>query len=153
MDTPSMHPVLLQDLESAGVAKVDGREVAFTIESRWCALGEDRLGYPGIVRLMECVRELHWRLDVTSRCPGMDTITKSLDVEFSQPVVAGSEVTGEYVLGKVGGRSYVLEIVLRDSATAEQLARGRMVSVFYDEASRQTVEPPALLVAALQTTG
>ena len=153
MDTHSMLPIFLRDLESAGVAKVDGRKVTLTIEQRWCAPGESRLGYPGIVRLMECVRELHWRLDVTSRWPGMDTITKSLEVEFSRPLGAGSEVAGEYVLGEVDGRSYVLEIVLRDSATAEQLARGRMVSVFYDEARRQTVEPPAPLVAALQATG
>jgi len=146
-----MHPVFLQVLESAGVARVDGRQVTFTVESRWCAPGENRLGYPGIVRLMECVRELHWRLDVTSRYPEMDTITKSLDVEFSQPVVAGSEVTGEYAFGEAEGRSYVLDIMLRDSATAEQLARGRMVSVFYDEALGQTVEPPARLIAALQT--
>ncbi|MGN6258130.1 MAG: acyl-CoA thioesterase [Solirubrobacterales bacterium] len=147
-----MYPVFLQDLESAAAAKVEGRRVRFGVEPRWCAPGESRLGYPGILRLMECVRELHWRLDVIPRCPEMDTITKTLEAEFLQPVEAGSEVTGEYALTEVRGRSYVLEIVLRDSVTAEPLARGRMVSVFYDEGRRQAVEPPTALVAALRAS-
>lgn len=145
-----MHPVFLRDLESRGVATAEGRRLTFSVDSRWCAPAENRLGYPGIVRLMECVRELHWRLDVISRFPKIDSITKTFDVDFLQPVMAGSEVTGEYVVSEAGGRSYVLEIVLSDRAGTEQLARGRMVSVFYDEALGRTVEPPATLLAALQ---
>jgi acyl-CoA thioesterase FadM len=146
-----MHPVFLRDLEAAGVAAADRRRVRFAIEPRWCALGENRLGYPGLLRLMECVRELHWRLDVLPRYPELDSITKALQVEFLRPVTGGSEVTGEYEISQVDGRSYVLEIALRDGAEGEQLARGRLTSVFYDEALGRSVEPPASLVTALRS--
>ncbi len=150
MDTPSMLPIFLRDLESAGAAKAVGDQVAFVIEAQWCATGEDRVGYCGVVRLMECVREHHWRRDVSPLYPEVDTITKSLNVEFLEPLIAGFEVTGAYAVVDVGTRSYVLEIVLRDEAASHELARGRLVSVFYDGVRHQSVEPPTPLATALR---
>jgi acyl-CoA thioesterase FadM len=150
MDTPSMLPVFLRELELAGAARAADGEVAFPIDRRWCAPGEDRLGYCGVVRLMECVRELHWRHDVSPRYPHLDTISRSLDLELVRPLIAGSEVRGTYTVVDVGSRSYTLEILLRDGSAAEELARGSLVSVFYDGGRHRTVEPPVELAAALR---
>jgi acyl-CoA thioesterase FadM len=146
----TMSPVRLRDLVSAGFAEVEGREVSFTIQQQWCAAGERRLGYPGIVRLVECVRENHFQSDIATDYPGIDTITKSLDFEFEHPLIAGSKVTGEYAVSEIGARSYKLEVTLREVVTAMRLARGRMISVFYEEANLKSIAPPASLIAALQ---
>jgi acyl-CoA thioesterase FadM len=145
-----MLPIFLRELEAAGAAKAVGSQVIFVIKAHWCAPGEDRLGYCGVVRLMECVRELHWRKDVSLAYPEVDTITKSLDLEFLEPLAVEAEVTGAYAVADVGSRSYVLEIVLRDGVTSHELARGRLVSVFYDGVRHRAVEPPPPLAAALR---
>jgi acyl-CoA thioesterase FadM len=151
MDTPSMLPIFLDELEQAGAARAANGEVAFSIDPHWCAPGEDRLGYCGVVRLMECVRELHWRHDVSPRFPHLDTISRSLAVEFTKPLIAGSEVKGSYVVVDIGSRSYTLEMHLRDAAAME-LARGTLVSVFYDGDRHRTVSPPPELITALRVT-
>jgi acyl-CoA thioesterase FadM len=152
---PVMLPIALADLEQAGVARVDQRGVVFEVDPRWCVAGEGRLGFAGIVRLVECVRELHWRQDIAKDFPLIDSITQSLTVEFRRPVAAAATIRGDYRIKDVRSRSYSLLIALRNCVGFEELAVCRLASVFYDSGAQSTVRPPRELadeLAALQAT-
>jgi acyl-CoA thioesterase FadM len=110
--------------------------------------GEGRIGHPGLVRLVECVRELHWARDVLSAAANVDSVTRSSRFEYLGPVVPGTQVTGRYRVTGCGSRSYRLEVVL--SAGAADLVRAELVNVFYDAALGRSTSPPGPVLAALR---
>jgi hypothetical protein len=60
----SLIPLTLADMERLSLAAVDDGRLRFTVPADWPVNGETRIGYVTILRLVESVRELHWRLDV-----------------------------------------------------------------------------------------
>jgi hypothetical protein len=54
----------LAEMEHAGYAQAEGAKLWVRVPTHWPAEGEKRIGYVGILRLVESVRELHWRRDV-----------------------------------------------------------------------------------------
>lgn len=148
-----MQPVLLRDLEATGVAVDRNDHVEFQIEPAWCVAGEDRVGFAGIVRLIECVREWHWRRDVAavSADVTLDSITKALEVEFISPVRPGRVVRGECAVVAAGEKSYTVEVKLCEEPSGDLLAVGRLVSVFYDDGAGASVTPPERVAARLRS--
>ncbi len=147
-----MRPPALEDLERQGIAVVVPGGVVFHVPEDWPAEGEDRIGYVSILRLVECVREEHWRRTVLPEAgdPPVDSITKSLSAEFFAPVCPGTPVLGRSRVTRGGARSYELtvDLVVRD--TGEPLMRAVLVGVFYDaDAGRSTV-PPEAVAASLR---
>jgi acyl-CoA thioesterase FadM len=140
-------PTSLADLESRGLATAIDAELRLRIRAEWVVVGEDRLGYATIARLVECVREVHWRRDVIPAAAGasVDTITKRLELDFHAPLLVGSEIVGAYRVTSVRERSYRLAVSMTASSTGALLAEGLLVNVFYDPKTRSAIAcPPAL---------
>jgi len=151
----SMGPTLLAELEGDGLARVAGDRVVFAIDRGWTAPGEQRIGYPGILRLVECVRELHWARDVVPPAAGrpIDSITRSLTADFLAPLEGGDELTGRYRIEWCRERSYALEVLLSSTTSAVDLVRASLVSVFYDPVGRTSTSPPTPVLMALRASG
>ncbi len=146
-------PLSLEDLDLRGWAHTEADQVVFAISGAWAAPGERRIGYVGIMRLVECVRELHWARDVVTAAEGapVDCITRSLTADFLAPVVIGTRVIGRYRVQLCSRRSYGLEVTLSSGGQRSELVRASMVDVFYDPVHERCVAPPASVAALLRT--
>jgi acyl-CoA thioesterase FadM len=140
----TLRPTELGELErSCAVRVADGR-IRVIVERDWIVLGEDRLGYAGIVQLLECVRELHWRRDIVSFSDGdqVDTITRSLSIDFLKPLIAGADVVGSYRMSWLRRRSYGLRLLLESHDEGATLVAAAMTCVFYDSAIHRSIDCP-----------
>jgi acyl-CoA thioesterase FadM len=83
-----MRPARLREYLAAKVVMIDEKgALSFVARLQWCEPGEDRLGYTQLVRLVECVRELHWRrLMVPDH---YDSVVGRARFEFVRPVQVG----------------------------------------------------------------
>jgi acyl-CoA thioesterase FadM len=145
-------PTRLADMEACGAVQTVGSELRIRIDPEWALPGEDRIGYTTIVRLVECLRELHWTRDVIPVIGGaaVDTITRRLELDFQGPVLVGSDVVGTYGVATVRNRSYVVTVLLEDRSRRTALVNGSLVSVFYDATAHAPVECPPPVRAALE---
>lgn len=139
-------------LERKEFAFVDGDQVIFTIASQWAVPGERRIGYVGILRLVECVRELHWRRDVLPPAAGrpVDCITRSVTAEFLAPVETEARLVGRYRVEWCRDRSYGLQVLLSTLPSGKELVRVGLVCVFYDPVGSSSASPPASVRTALR---
>jgi acyl-CoA thioesterase FadM len=136
-------------LESSCLASGHHDLVCFTISASWATPGEARIGYVSIMRLVESIRELHWQRDVLSATTlPIDSITRSLSVDFLAPVEPRAAVMGRYRVDWCRRRSYGLEVSL-DSPAGVPLVRARLVSVFYDPVAGRSTRPSASVTEAL----
>jgi len=117
------------------------------IHASWIVDGEDRVGYAALTQLIECVRELHWRRDVLAveDASNVDSVTRTITLDFPHPVLAGAEIIGRYGVRWVRHRSYGLDVSLSDASTGLVLASAAIVNVFYDADARRSVVCPALV--------
>jgi acyl-CoA thioesterase FadM len=122
-----------------------------TIQPGWAAEGEDRVGYATIARLVECVRELHWRLDVlpVTRGDTLDTITRRIEVDFWSPLLVGADVVGRYGVESIRPRSYQLTVSIASDSTGEPLMGAILTNVFYDPLLRSAIPCPPGVKRAL----
>src|SRR6266536_3490333 len=120
-----MAPITLEDLERTGLARVEADRLVFMIAQEWAATGERRIGYVGILRLVECVREFHWRNDVLPAAveERVDSITRSISADFLSPVEVSDQIVGRYRIRWCRRRSYQLEVVLSSQTTVRDLVR------------------------------
>lgn len=148
-----MMPTALHEFERAGLAEITGERIVFNILPTWASQTEKRIGYVGVLRLVECVRELHWRRDVLplSGSDLIDSITRSLDADFRAPIEVGMRVTGRYSISWCRARSYGLSVGLSCEQEDRDLARVDLVNVFFDPNTNCSTFPPDRLAAALRT--
>jgi acyl-CoA thioesterase FadM len=148
----SMPPVTLDDLEREGLARAEDDRVAFKVMQDWAAPGEQRIGYAGILRLVECVREFHWARDVLPAAGRrqIDSVARSLTADFLTPVAVGDHLVGRYRITWCRRRSYGLEVLLATTDGVD-LVLVSLASVFYDPVGRSSVTPPAPVLAALRS--
>ncbi|HTP17297.1 MAG TPA: hypothetical protein VMK13_15860 [Streptosporangiaceae bacterium] len=141
----------LAALERGGCALARGPRLHVRVPADWPADGEKRIGYVSILRLIESVRELHWRRDVGPHADParVDSITRALTADFVGPVLGGTQVVGDYALTWVKSRSYGLRVTIAD-AGGHDLARVDLASVFVDPGTLRPVVPDPQLPAALR---
>jgi acyl-CoA thioesterase FadM len=132
----------LADLERSGCAQAEGPKLRVRIPTDWPAEGEKRIGYVSILRLIESVRELHWRRDIRPYADpaSVDSITRTLTADFVGPVLADAQILCDYSLTWVKFRSYGLRVTLADEG-GDDLARVELANVFIDPG---TLRPIAL---------
>jgi acyl-CoA thioesterase FadM len=139
----TLEPTLLASLVRSGAVTRSGRGLFCVIQQDWCAPGESRIGYSTIIRLAECIREIHWELDVKPTSdPALDSITRSLNAQFIRPISVGATISGNYRVTEVRPRSYQLEATLIMLRSREILATVNLDCVFWD-AEHQTVSTPS----------
>jgi len=150
MDTTT----LAQLLEEDGVTcKPDGLIVK--IHSSWVVIGEDRLSYTTLVRLIECCREHHWSLDILSTHDlgklTLDSITRSIAGEFISPIPIGSLISITYKITEVREKGYALHFEVRDVTDQTVRAWFDIVSIFYDPTTNEPITPPPAILQNLKS--
>jgi acyl-CoA thioesterase FadM len=146
-----MRPLDLIDMEQAGYAQAEGPRLLVRIPTDWPADGEKRIGYVGILRLVECTRELHWRRDVApyADLDWLDSITKSVTADFARPVMADTQIACEYVVTWLRPRSYGLRVsIVNDEGGT--LSQVDLVSVWVDPGMLRPVAPNERVTEALR---
>jgi acyl-CoA thioesterase FadM len=137
-------------MEQAGYAQAEGPRLLVRVPTDWPADGEKRIGYVSILRLVECVRELHWRRDVAPQADmaRLDSITKSVTADFAGPIMADAQVGCEYAVTWLRPRSYGLRVSIaaEDGCT---LAQVDLASVWVDPGSLQPVVPDQRVTEAM----
>ncbi len=130
-------------MESGSVSSTH-QGLSITVNSGWIVEGEDRLSYTTLIRLVECCRELHWNSDVLLYAEGLnvDSITKLINGNFLQPILAGSTILITYDVTAVRRKSYELRFEVRNRANHALCAVLSIVSVFYNPTEHQTSTPP-----------
>jgi len=141
-------------LDVLAAAGAEDDDLTFEILPACAAAGEHRIGYASIMRLVECVREMHWRRDVLPAAAGrpVDSITRTLSADFSAPMEINDRVAGRYRVAWCRRRSYGLEVSFSSRATGACLARIDLVNVFYDPVRRRSTTPPDAVLEALRAT-
>ena len=141
----------LADMERSGCARAEGPRLRVRVPTDWPAEGEKRIGYVSILRLIESVRELHWRRDVGPHADParVDSITRSLTADFVGPVLADTQIVCDYALTWVRSRSYGLRVTLADEQ-GDDLARVELANVFVDPGTLRPVAPHPDLTATLR---
>lgn len=141
----------LADLERSGCAQAEGPKLRVRVPTDWPAEGEKRIGYVSILRLIESVRELHWRRDVGPYVDParVDSITRSLTADFVGPVLADTQIVCDYALTWVRSRSYGLRVTLADEG-GDDLARAELANVFVDPGTLRPIAPHPDLAATLR---
>jgi acyl-CoA thioesterase FadM len=147
-----MSVVSLADLERSGCAQTEGPRLRVRVPTDWPAEGEKRIGYVSILRLIESVRELHWRLDVKAHADParVDSITRTLTADFVGPVIADTQIVCDYDLTWVRSRSYGLRVTLSDEG-GNELATVELTNVFVDPGTLRPIAPDPVLTAMLRT--
>lgn len=146
-----LEPTLLASLEASGTVVRVGRTLVCEVERAWCAPGETRIGYSTIIRLVECVREIHWEEDVKPICAhSIDCITRSLTANFVLPITAGMKIRGQYYITEVRRRSYEIQVTLTPAKSRNALAISRLVCVFWDGQQSCIVVPPVEVIERLR---
>lgn len=115
-----------------------------TIHSSWVVPGEDRLSYATLVRLIECCREHHWKMDVLPKAKDtqVDSICKSIEAKFLSAIPIGSLISITYRVTGVRQKGYSLRFEVRDTKSQTLRAEVNLVSVFYDSVASKPVAPP-----------
>jgi acyl-CoA thioesterase FadM len=147
-----MRPVWLRDLEAREIAYCDGNRVYFCIDRDWCAPEEDRLGFAGLARLVECVRQFHWHRDVEPSAGEhtVDSITRSLEMSFLHPIHCDEVVYGEYTVIDARRCSYKLSVSISDKESDELLALCQLDFAFYGASENACVAPPVAVIKGLR---
>jgi acyl-CoA thioesterase FadM len=141
----------LADLERSGCAQAEGPTLRVQVPTDWPAEGEKRIGYVSILRLVESVRELHWRRDLKAYADParVDSITRTLTADFVGPVMADTQIVCDYDLIWVRSRSYGLRVTLADGR-GNDLARVELANVFIDPGTLRPIAPTPDLTAMLR---
>jgi acyl-CoA thioesterase FadM len=141
----------LADLEHSGCARAEGPRLWVRVPGDWPAEGENRIGYVSILRLIEAVRELHWRRDVSPHVDParLDSITRTLTADFMSPVLADTQIICTYALRWVRPRSYGLGVTLAHDE-GEDLAQVELANVFIDPDTLRPIAPHPNLTAILR---
>jgi len=130
--TRVIRPVVLSVLEAEGDVACIDREIVFDVRPDWVVEGEDRVGYAGIIQLIECTRELHERLDIALPAAHLAFVTRTLKVDFLSPLHVGGTASASYRVCDVGRASYSLEVTIRDRATMKAVTIATIVLVLVD---------------------
>lgn len=155
-----MTPPTLTGLQAEGGVRLRARGLEIETRPAWVVPGESRLSATTLLRLVECCREHHWQSDIVPAAAGqpVDSITKSINAEFFQPVPVPGTALITYAVTHVRGRGYELRFAaLLPAGTL--CATVTMVQVFFEPVTSQaTTLPPAvhqrlqaLLMATEQT--
>lgn len=149
-----MGPTTLAELLREPNVVRDSAGLRMTVRANWVVDGEDRLSYTTLIRLVECCRELHWVNDVEpcldSR--GIDSIVRTCQAEFLQPVSVGSTICISYDVSNIGNKSYTLRFTIRVDMIATDVAVVDLVCVFYDPVARKSTVPPNEVISRLHAS-
>lgn len=148
-----MRPVSVEGFISQGWATANGAYITFHPQPDWAAPGENRIGYPGLLRMVEFVRMWHWDRDIAPAAGAMslDSITWSVTASFQQPTHVPADVTASYTVTQVRDHAYELEVTLvQDGITRATI---RLVNVFWDATSSKVVPPDAVRAVLLRMKG
>lgn len=138
-----MEPTTLQQLIEAGCITDLYHGIAIQTQTKWVVEGETRLSYTTLTRLVECCREYHWQTDIlNSSATPLDSICKSLDAEFLQPVPVATRIAIHYEVKQVRKKGYELRFEIRSIDQHTLYAIFNIVSVFYSPETNQAVIPP-----------
>lgn len=139
----TLTPTSLDALTSAGVVDVTDAGLTFSVRAEWIVQGEDRLSYATIIRLAECCRELHWRVDTQQDGnTNVDSICSRLNCVFRRPLIIGMTFVASYQIRLVRGKSYVFLVRFTDVSSGRIHAEVSMECVFYDSLNRCAVSIP-----------
>ena len=148
-----LKPITLNELSNAENVEIIGDKIYIVIPPDWIVLGETRLSYTTILRIVECSREHHWNIDILSRAKTpLDSITRCLECEFFAPILVGSKVIIRYAVIGHRRKSYKIRFEIVDEIRNKVCATIKMISVFYDPAENISVEPPTAVSEFLQKT-
>lgn len=138
-----MTPVTLAGLLAEGGVRLHPRGLEIEARRAWVVPGEDRLSATTLLRLVECCREHHWQTDILPAAAGqpVDSITKSINAEFVQPVPVPGTVLLDYAVMQVRSRSYEMRFAIR-LPDGSLCATVTMVQVFFDPLTSQATTPP-----------
>ncbi len=125
--------------------------ISITIQQSWIVKGEDRLSYTTLIRLVECCREHHWRSDIESilNNKSLDSICKSLSVNFIKPIKVGSKIIISYVVQEIRRTGYSLKFMVHNAQDKTLCAEVDLLSVFYNPKTSSAVIPPPIVIDQL----
>jgi acyl-CoA thioesterase FadM len=137
---------LMQDTD----AVISDSEITVKADPAWAQSGESRIGYAGLIRLVECGRELQWQrlVDGTGCC--VDSITRCIAGEFFQPVRIYSSVVIRSFVICVANSSYTLQVELSIPAANAVAACVELVCVTINPQTFRPVRLPEILRSRLQ---
>ncbi|CAG0960618.1 hypothetical protein METP3_00804 [Methanosarcinales archaeon] len=141
-----MEPASFDCIIKTGYVKCNQDRLTVIIPPSWIVLGEDRLSYTSLVRLIECCREYHWKKDILSKINieefPLDSICKLLSGEFTNPILVGSTISISYSITEVRRKGYTLKFEVRNSNNI-LCAKFILVSIFYNPVNQKSIIPPA----------
>lgn len=142
-----MQPTTLENFVAEHKISLLPNGLRFEVDRRWIVPGEDRVSYTTLVRLAECCREHHWKKDVTSLAPNLDSILCTLKCRFIMPISPGVVLSICYHVSKVWDDRYLLAL---DIDSNVRHAKIDMTCVFYDPIIRGPLKPPDSVIVALR---
>ena len=146
-----MKPITLKELKQQYEIDFTGNGLELEIVAKWVVDGEDRLSYTSLIRLIECCREYHWETDINSLIEKheLDSITKTISVEFSKPIFIGNRIAITYRIIEVRNRGYSLGFQIDNITLKNVSAQCYMVSVFYNPLTHSVTSPPINLLETI----
>jgi acyl-CoA thioesterase FadM len=142
--TPMQSYSLIQLVQDAD-AVISDSEITVIADPAWAQQGESRISYAGLLRLVECSRELQWQrlVDGTESC--VDSITRCIAGDFLQPVRIHSPVVIRSFVTCVGNSSYTLQVELSIRAADAPSACVELVCVTINPETLRPVKLPEIL--------
>lgn len=139
-----MQPVTLQQLLKANGIETINFGIVVHTQPTWAVPGESHLSYTTLTRLVECCREHHWNEDVTPYLPSpiIDSICKSINAQFLQPVPISTTINITYKILQVRRKGYELLFKICSANMQETYAIFNAVFVFINTETKLSVIIP-----------
>lgn len=134
-----IRPAEYQTYHEAGIVTVrDGDHLEVRVQRDWATAGEARLGWTQIVRIVECVRDFHWRqYGAAARLEGLDATVTRLEARFRGPMVVGETYGLSWKVSQRDVRGYILAVEIYLAESLQQIAHMDMRLRFVDSATGQ----------------
>lgn len=112
-----LRPATFQEYSAAGILHIADGHTAVTVQPTWPIPGEVHIGYSQIVRLVEAVRDQHWRQLLSAiGDPRLDSVVRHLTIDFMRPLAVSSTYIFSASVSRIGRTSYTLRVTCRVSA-------------------------------------
>ena len=142
-----MQPTTLENFMTEHKISLLPNGLRFKVDKRWIVPGEDRVSYTTLVRFVECCREHHWKKDVVSLAPGLDSILCTLKCRFVKPILPGVVLSIRYHVPKVWNDRYLLTFNIESDT---RHAKIDMTCVIFNPITRSAMPAPDSVIDALR---
>lgn len=147
-----MDPTSLELLKRECNIDFFNRGISLTTLPSWTIIGENRLSYTTIIRLVECCREYHWEKDILTLIgkDKIDSITKNVSCNFITPIMVEAKISIFYKIIEVRSRGYSIKFSVLQESNDHNNALVSMVCVFFDPVTDQKYKPSNNIITNLK---